>query len=332
MSLFKRNNSRAANGSGGQPVLSIYYASDVHGSEVCWRKFLGAARFYGVDALVMGGDLTGKAVVPIAQDDGRYTALFLGQERTAQSEEELAELLDAVRYNGMYPWVATAGEIDEAANDDARRAALFDRVMLDELRRWIELADEKMSGRGVGIYVMAGNDDPWLCDDVIGSGREVVACDARVVRLGDREMISFSYANPTPWNSPRELPEDELYARLEQLANQLEAPERAIFNLHVPPYDTGLDTAAEVNPDLTLAMRGGQPIEKPVGSRAVREIIERYQPALSVHGHIHESRGQARIGRTLALNAGSQYNSGRIHGAVIKLQGAEVISHQLTIG
>jgi hypothetical protein len=154
MSLFKRNNSRAANGSGGQPVLSIYYASDVHGSEVCWRKFLGAARFYGVDALVMGGDLTGKAVVPIAQDDGRYTALFLGQERTAQSAEELAELVDAVRYNGMYPWVATAGEIDEAANDDARRAALFDKVMLDELRRWIELADEKMSGRGVGIYVM----------------------------------------------------------------------------------------------------------------------------------------------------------------------------------
>jgi Icc-related predicted phosphoesterase len=189
-----------------------------------------------------------------------------------------------------------------------------------------------MDGRGIGVYVMAGNDDPWVCDDVLAGGEAVTLCDGEIVRVGDREMISCSYANPTPWDSPRELPEDELYDRLDRMAQQLEAPERAIFNLHVPPYDSGLDTAAEINDDLTLVMRGGQPVEKPVGSKAVRELIERYQPALSVHGHIHESRGQARIGKTLALNAGSQYNSGRIHGAVVKLQGSEVVSHQLTIG
>jgi Icc-related predicted phosphoesterase len=332
MKLLNRKRSRAGGSGSAQASFSMYYASDVHGSEVCWRKFLGASRFYGAEALVMGGDLTGKAMVPIAATGGRYTAQFLGSERSADTEDELEELLKAVRYNGMYPWVASPEEIAAAAADEVRREALFDSVMLDELKRWIALADEKMEGRDVGIFVMAGNDDPWICDEVIASGSAVTACDGKIVRVGDHEMISCSYANPTPWSSPRELDEDALYERLDGLAQQLEAPERSIFNLHVPPYDTGLDRAAEVNPDLTLALRGGQPIEKPVGSKAVREIIERYQPALSVHGHIHESRGQAHIGKTLALNAGSQYNSGRIHGAVIQLQGSEVVSHQLTIG
>lgn len=332
MGFLKRR--RAADGESGKsgPTLSMYYASDVHGSEVCWRKFLGASRFYKVETLVMGGDLTGKALVPIVRKDGRYSAHFLGVQRVAENETELEELVKAVRYNGMYPWVASAQEIDAVARDEARRESLFDQVMLDELERWIRLADEKMSDRQVGVYVMAGNDDPWSCDQIIDDCAGVIACDARIVRLGEHEMISCSYANPTPWDSPRELPEDELYSVLEKLADQLESPHTSIFNLHVPPYDSGLDRAAEVNPDLTLTMRGGQPVEKPVGSKAVREIIERYQPVLSVHGHIHESRGQARIGRTLALNSGSQYNSGRIHGAVVQLRGAEVMSHQFTIG
>jgi uncharacterized protein len=331
MSLFKRNKANGSS-SGSSKEVSIYYASDVHGSEVCWRKFLGAAGFYKVDALVMGGDLTGKAMVPITADNGQYSALFLGQERSAETEEELAALVEAIRYNGMYPWVAAASEIGSVAKDQARLDALFDEVMLAELRRWIELADEKMDGRGVNVHVIAGNDDPWTCDKVIAGGRLVNACDGEIVRVGEYEMLSCSYANPTPWDSPRELPENELYTYLEKLADQLETPERSIFNIHVPPYDTGLDRAAEVTPDLTLATRGGQPIEKPVGSTAVREIIERYQPLLSVHGHIHESRGYARVGRTLALNAGSQYNSGRIHGALIRLRGDQVTSHQFTIG
>ena len=53
-------------------TLQLYYASDVHGSDVCWRKFLGAGRFYGVQALIMGGDLTGKAIVPITVDGDAF--------------------------------------------------------------------------------------------------------------------------------------------------------------------------------------------------------------------------------------------------------------------
>jgi Icc-related predicted phosphoesterase len=313
--------------------MKLYYASDVHGAEQCWRKFLGAGRFYSAEALIMGGDIAGKAIVPIElTGGGAFSAEFLGERHRGTTAEQLAELEAAVRYNGFYPYAAAPEELNRYRDDAAARDELFERVMVDEARRWMELGDQRSEGNGIPVYVMAGNDDPWALDDVLRAARRVVSSEEGVVRVGEHEMISCSYANPTPWNSPRELPEDDLYALLERLADRLESPHTSIFNIHVPPYDSGLDRAAEVNPDLTLTMRGGQPLEKPVGSKAVREIIERYQPVVSVHGHIHESRGHARIGKTLALNSGSQYNSGRIHGAVVQLRGAEVMSHQFTIG
>jgi len=58
---------------------------------------------------------------------------------------------------------------------------------------------------------------------------------------------------------------------------------------------------------------------EPVGSTAVRELIEEYQPPLSLHGHIHESRGKTRIGETIAINPGSVYSEGSLQGAVIDL-------------
>jgi uncharacterized protein len=185
---------------------------------------------------------------------------------------------------------------------------------------------------GIDVFVMPGNDDPWSCDAVIEAASHVTACDDRVVRVGPHEMISCAYANPTPWDSPRELSEDELYARIRALAEQVEEPANAIFNLHAPPHGSGLDTANEMNADLTLRYVGGQPNPIAVGSTAVRQIIEEFQPLLGLHGHIHESRGETRIGRTLAINTGSEYNSGHIHGAVITLADGEVTRHRLVTG
>ena len=317
----------------GAETLDLFYASDVHGSERCWRKFLGAGRFYGAQAVIMGGDITGKAIVPVACDaDGRFSARFLGEERTGSGDRELEELLDAIRFNGMYPWVATPGEVERYTRDGAAREALFERIMLDELRRWIELADERARDTGIATYVMAGNDDPWSCDAVLEQASVVRPCDGRILLVGTHELLSSSYANPTPWNSPRELEEDALYAKLKALAEQLERPETSIFNLHVPPYDTGLDTANELNPDLTLRYVGGSPHPIPVGSHAVRQLLEEYQPLLALHGHIHESKGEVRIGRTLALNPGSEYNSGHIHGVLIRLGETDVLRHQFVVG
>ena len=316
-----------------EDAFALYYASDVHGSDQCWRKFLGAGRFYEVNALIMGGDLTGKAIVPIQLDaDGSFTAEFLGETRSGRGETSLTELTEAVRYNGMYPWVASADEIARHRSDASARAELFERVLLDELRRWVELADERMPPQGIAVYAMAGNDDPWSCDAVLEGAEHLIACDLRVTEVGGHEMISCSYANPTPWASPRELDEDALYDRMKALADQLERPESAIFNLHVPPKASGLDTAFEIDDQLRIVVRNGKPHEIPVGSTAVRQLIEEYQPMLALHGHIHESRGAATIGRTLAINSGSEYATGRIHGVIVKLADASVLSHQFTIG
>ncbi len=316
-----------------EDAFALYYASDVHGSDQCWRKFLGAGRFYEVNALIMGGDLTGKAIVPIQLDaDGSFTAEFLGETRSGRGETSLTELTEAVRYNGMYPWVASADEIARHRADASARAELFERVLLDELRRWVELADERMPPQGIAVYAMAGNDDPWSCDAVLEGAEHLIACDLRVTDVGGHEMISCSYANPTPWASPRELEEDALYDRVKALADQLERPESAIFNLHVPPKASGLDTAFEIDDQLRIVVRNGKPHEIPVGSTAVRQLIEEYQPMLALHGHIHESRGAATIGRTLAINSGSEYATGRIHGVIVKLSDASVLSHQFTIG
>jgi uncharacterized protein len=320
-------------GDGDEDTVDLYYASDVHGSDVCWRKFLGAGRYYGVSTLVMGGDLTGKVIIPIERrSDGTFTASFMREERTGSSEQELDELRDAIRFNGMYPWLTTTDDLARYREDASARAELFDRLIVESLGEWIALADERGRRYGLDIFVMPGNDDPWACDQVIDQATWVQACDDRIVRVGEHEMISCAYANVTPWKSPRELDEDALYARIDRLASQLERPETAIFNLHVPPHATGLDTAREIDENLTIVLRNGAPHDIPVGSTAVRELIERYQPMLSLHGHIHESRGEARLGRTLAINSGSEYNSGQIHGVVVKLGPDAVRSHQFVVG
>jgi uncharacterized protein len=314
-------------------AFTLYYASDLHGATRVWRKFLGAGKFYKADALVMGGDLAGKAIVPIElEESGRFSAEFLGDHYTGSSAEELQQLEDAVRYNGFYPYAAPQTELERYRGDEAARDELFERLMVDEARRWIELADERIAEQGIPVYVVAGNDDPWSLDEVLNGAGRVVSSEDKVVMVGEHEMISCSYANPTPWKSPRELSEDDLYARLKELAEGLAQPERSIFNLHVPPYDTGLDTAAQVNEDLTYVTHGGEPVEGPVGSHAVRQIIEEYQPMLALHGHIHESRGVKRLGRTVCINPGSEYNSGRIHGVLVTLGVDEVLRHQFVVG
>jgi uncharacterized protein len=319
MPLFKRREPDES--------LTLYYASDIHGSDLLWRKFLGAAQFYGADAAIMGGDLLGKAVVPIERRrDGTFALTFQGGARVV-GEDELADAESSIRFNGFYPWVAT---VDEIARRRADQEGLFHDVAQAELGRWLDVAAERANG--TRPYVIAGNDDPWYVDDLLAATEAIVFCDDRVVRVGEHEMISLSFANPTPWASPRELGEDELYERLRALADRLERPETSIFNLHVPPYDSGLDNAPKLKPDLTPVYTGGRPVPIPVGSTAVRRLIEEVQPLLALHGHIHESRGEVRIGRTLALNSGSEYNTGRLHGVVVRLGLDRVISHQFVVG
>lgn len=312
--------------------LRLFYASDIHGSDLCWRKFLNAAKHYDANALIMGGDLTGKALVPIVRHNGSFTAWLVGEERTAGTRDEREGLERAIRMNGFYPLELTPEEHGAMREDAAVREALFEKAMVDELERWVNLADERLGETRVAVYVMPGNDDPWFVDDVIKRSRTVIACDGQVVQVGTHEMISCGFSNRTPWDSPRELDEEELYEKVRSLAEQLESPATSIFNLHVPPHDSGLDTAVELDGELRPVLKSGRPHEIPVGSTAVRQLIDEYRPLLALHGHIHESRGIARIGRTVVINPGSDYAGGRIDGCVVDLEPTGVKSFQLVSG
>jgi Icc-related predicted phosphoesterase len=314
-------------------ITRLFYAGDVHGSRVCWKKFVNAAAHYPADALVMGGDLTGKALVPIVREgDGSYSATVIGEHRTARTAAELDQLQQAISTNGMYPLIVDSDEARTLATDTERREEAFERALLDELRLWVELADERLQGTETRAYVIPGNDDPWEIDEVLASGSSVVACDETVEQVGPHELASFGYSNRTPWHTPRELDEDEIYARLKRLVDQLETPSRAILNIHVPPYESSLDTAFEVGEDLRYVMKGGRPHEVATGSPAVRQIIEETQPLVSLHGHIHESKGVTRIGRTVAINPGSDYGSGHLDGCLVHLAPEKVINQYLVSG
>jgi len=312
----------------------IFFVSDVHGSETCFRKFINGARFYGAKVLVLGGDITGKALVPIVeQQDGRYR-LTLHGETVKIKKGELEEYTKAIRNSGTYYFTTTENELLELQNDKARVDALFTESMKSVLRSWINLANERLKGTGVTCYISPGNDDKFEMDELLLDSECVVNPENRVVEIrGGYEMITLGYANPTPWNSPREVSEEKLYEMIENLATQLRAPEKSIFNLHVPPKGTEIDKAPAVDSELKYQREGlGMIKQIYAGSTAVRQAIEKHQPLLGLHGHIHESRGFVRIGRTLCINPGSDYGDGTLRGALVDLEDGQVKEFMLTSG
>jgi Icc-related predicted phosphoesterase len=326
MGLFRRNK----DGGGGAATV-LYYASDIHGSEVLWRKFLNAAAGYRAQVLVMGGDVTGKVVVPLVEGpDGVRFELF-GEAHELTDPAEIEEAENRIRANGMYPTRMRAEDVrDVAGMTEDEKEAWFASVMRRTFDGWLALADERLDA-SVRCFVMPGNDDPEGVDDAIEHAARVEECDGRIVEFGGHTMISLGYANRTPFDSPRELDEDELYRRVASLADQVDDLSHCVFNLHVPPHDSSLDTAPALTDDLEVVMSGSAPKLVPVGSTAVRELIERYQPLLSLHGHVHESPGATRIGRTLSVNPGSDYHTGRINGCLFRLRGDQV-GHQFVTG
>jgi len=308
----------------------IFFATDLHGSEVCWKKFLNAARFYGADVLICGGDMTGKAIVPIVSENGHFTYALGGEQQTVTADH-VAEVEANVRRKGYYPLQMSVERLHELDQDPAKRAACFQEVMLEGVDRWMTLAADKLRGTGVRCFVSPGNDDEMQVDDVIRRAELVELAEGRLVEIEGFSMISTGWSNPTPWNTHREESEEKLAVRIDAMASQVPDPSRAIFNLHCPPFKSGLDEAPAIDADLRL-LHGGRAL-RPVGSTAVREAIERRQPLISLHGHIHESKGAVKIGKTLSINPGSAYEEGMLMGAIIQLDPNKGIkSYQLVNG
>ena len=315
-----------------KPRLTIFFATDIHGSERVFRKFLNAASYYGADAVIFGGDITGKSLVPVVEvRPGRFEARLFGRTHAVAEGTELDDLEDRIRTNGFYPYRTTPDEVAILA-DPAHLRAAFTQVMAETAERWVTLADEKLRAAGIPALMMPGNDDEPMVKDLLAQGDWIIDAEGRRVELEGFQVISYGYSTTTPWHSRREVTEQGMAAALDDLAAQLVDGQPVIFNLHDPPYGSGLDLALKLTDDLRVESGGGQPLVEPVGSTAVRAAIERVQPVLSLHGHIHESKATGRIGRTTIVNPGSTYGEGTLQGVLITLEKGTVIGHQFVSG
>jgi hypothetical protein len=312
----------------GKP-LRLFFVTDVHGSNTCFRKYLNALKVYNVDVGILMGDLTGKVLVPLVEKaGGGWETTLMSHHTVAADEAELADLKKTVEMMGYY-WVHQSPEEFQAYKADPKKVdALFKQKMMERLTEWIALADERLAGTGFKVYMAPGNDDHLEVDQVIADSASIVNCNAKKVMVGDHEMISFSWSNPTPWSTPREKPEEELEPMLEELAATVQDAPSAIFNLHVPPYGYALDLAPELSADLVQAADN----RVHVGSQAVARILLKYQPLLGLHGHIHESRGAQKVKRTLIVNPGSEYSEGILKGVVVVLEKGKVQDYIFTSG
>ena len=316
-------------------MLKILNVSDIHGSETCYRKFLNALVLYKADVGILCGDLSGKMINPIVkQADGSYLTTLMGQNRRAETEEELKSLEKDIALIGNYYFrtdpdemtelraegKTIEGRIDERATKISLSAgkidSLFEKLVLERLQHWMELAEERLKGKNIDVFMTAGNDDLLAVDSVIDNSSVFVNPDLKKVFVKEYEMISLSWSNPTPWDTSRECSEEELEEKIEGMASQVDDMNTAIFNFHIPPYDTLLDQAPKLSDKLVPST--DETI--PAGSKAVLDAIKKYQPMLGLHGHIHESRGIVKIGQTICLNPGSEYSEGILRGVLVMIK------------
>ena len=317
-------------------MFRIFYASDIHASDVVFRKFLNTGNYYHADALIYGGDITGKALVFIAKDtQGNYQADFLGTHHSV-TEAELGGLTQKIMDRGYYYTVMSSDQIENCMNSKPEMQKVMADEMIKRIERWLGIARNLYSKSSKKVYLLLGNDDPRYVLDVIkrDANQNIVDVNERRFTLDPGiEGIGIPFSNITPWNLPGDLQEEDLQGKIESLVSTLEDVSHSIFLIHVPPVNTSLDEAPLLE-DLKLKVDVTGIHTAHVGSTAVRTVIEKYQPMLALHGHIHESRGVARIGKTLCINPGSEYEQGVLRGAIINIdeKSKKVKSHLLVSG
>ena len=315
-----------------EPTPRIFFATDVHGSETCFRKFVNAAAAYKADAIILGGDITGKQLVLIVAENGGWR---LGREQAAEALES-REALDAAQKRlssaGLYPIVISPEEERALIADQSAIERRFTAERLARVQAWMELAQDRLQPLNIPCFVSPGNDDDREVAEILDQAEWVTNPEGDMIDISGHEMISWGWSNPTPWNTPREQNEEDLGARLDAMASRLRDPEAAIFNFHCPPYQSGLDDAPALDANMKPITSGGHLQLLPVGSTAVREVIERYQPLLGLHGHIHDCRAMKRLGRSMCINPGSDYQTATLRGAIVQLAEHDVSAWSLTTG
>ncbi len=331
MSFFSRKNSK-------KPTR-LFFATDLHASERTYRKFINAGKFYDVDVLVMGGDITGKLLIPIIKaKNGHTRATLQGRVEQLTTEEELKGLMARLDVLGFYYKVMEEDEFQTTSSNPEAVSKLFNELARQRLSNWVDLAEERLAGTGIKCFVTGGNDDePEVLEVMKRDGNQsFFACENEMVYVDeDHPMISVGFSTPTPWKTPREVSDEKLGEMIEAMISKVPDLKKAIFNFHDPPVDSSLDTCPMLDWDKDppeQIMQGGQPILFGAGSKSVREAIEKYKPMLGLHGHIHESQSVAKIGRTTCVNPGSEYGEGILRGCLINFVDGEVKGFQMTSG
>ncbi|SNX54669.1 metallophosphoesterase [Thermoanaerobacterium sp. RBIITD] len=312
----------------------LYFTADIHGSQKCFYKFINAGKFYGVNVLIMGGDITGKAIIFIEKDkNGNYNCTYMGNHYKFQSISEVDEFVKLVKINGYYPYIAEKGEIETYLKNDKAMNELFIKLMSKTISEWMEIAENRLKNTGIRCFIMIGNDDPPVIKNIINQSSYVIDPEDKVIAIDDyHDMISIGLSNPTPWHTPRECSEEELTEKIDKLMTEISNPNTSILCAHVPPYGTGLDDAPKLTDSLQVISKFGQVQFSPAGSTAVLNAIKKYQYLLSLHGHIHEVHAIKKIGKTVCINPGSDYGEGVLHGVVVVLDKNRLLSYQLVSG
>jgi uncharacterized protein len=311
----------------------VYFITDVHGSSMCFRKFLNAAKFYKADVLILGGDITGKVMTPIVEGDGKFSCTYQGARLVMNNGDEVEAFREKAAESGTYTHLVSPSEFKELEADPDKVKDLFKRLMVERVREWVSLAEERLGKTSVKCFISPGNDDVLDVDAALSSSTYVVNPEERVVEVdGEHEMITLGTTNHTPWNSPREVDEDVLAKKISDMADRVRNMKSSIFNIHVPPIDTPIDKAPRIDANLKIVVKAGNVEMISAGSTACRAAITKYQPMLGLHGHIHESRGIVKLGSTMCANPGSEYTEGILRGFLADLDGDEVKSYLLTSG
>jgi len=320
-------------------LTRLFFATDIHGSERTYRKFINAGKFYEVDTIVMGGDISGKLMIPIIKEsNGNYRATLQGTVHKITTEAELKQLQDTIGLLGFYFQIMDEDEYKNLAQHPEEVNRLFHKLARERLAQWVELAETRLKGTGIRCFVTGGNDDdPEVLEAIKGENREAFfACEAMVVPIDENHtMASVGFSNPTPWKTPREIPDEKLGEIIEGMCAQVKDFQHCIFNFHVPPVDSTLDSCPKLdwNTDPpSPIMSGGQIVFAGAGSQAVRKAIEKYQPMLGLHGHIHEAQGVVKIGKTTCINPGSEYGEGILRGCLVTFADGVIEGFQMTSG
>src|SRR5256885_1588878 len=204
----------------------IFYVTDLHGSEICWKKFLNAGAFYKADVVILGGDVTGKAMVPIVQKaNGAWDASLQDHRQTLESESEVVEFEKRVMNRGYYPIRVSDAEYVAMQEDPVLVDKRFKEVMLDGTERWIDMAEDKLAGTGIRAIACPANDDMFEIDDLLAHASFVeTGDDDHPIEIDGFKIISMGWTNPTPWHTFREEPEEGIAKRIETALQHADDP------------------------------------------------------------------------------------------------------------